>query len=314
MSSKSSSFLCLALLLVFSSGIHAFDITNLLSKYPEFSTLNKYITETKLADQINSRNTITLLAVDNGAISSISSKSPEVIKAIISTNVILDYFDEKKLMEAQGAGQPLTTLFQASGLAVNQQGFIKVALIGEGEIAFGSAVSGAPIDAELVHTVTTEPYNISILKVTKLVIAPGVDSVAAQAPQGTSAPAKSAKAPVSSTQDTKAPSPVASTQDAKAPVASTKDAKAPVASTQDAKAPSKTATSPSPSGESDAESPVAAEAPDSTATSPTVSEAPAPGPIGDEAPAADSSPSASSTIKMGLGGTVMAFASLMIVL
>ena len=202
---KNSSLLCLALFLACSSAIRAFDITQLLGQYPEFSTFNKYLTETKLADQINSRNTITVLAVEDSAMHSIAAKSPEAIKAIIGTHVILDFFDEKKLMEAQASSQQLTTLFQASGLAVNQQGFLKVALVGEGEIAFGSAASDAPADAtELVRTVTSEPYNISILQVTKPILAPGVDSPTpasssgAQPSQGDKAPiaAQSAKAPV----------------------------------------------------------------------------------------------------------------------
>jgi len=105
----------MALLLAFSSAIHGFDITKMLEEYPELSSFNKHITEAKLADQINSRNTITVLAVDNDGISSIAGKSPEVIKAIISTHIVLDYYDEKKLVEAQAASPQLTTLYQSSG-------------------------------------------------------------------------------------------------------------------------------------------------------------------------------------------------------
>ncbi|RZB57773.1 Fasciclin-like arabinogalactan protein 3 [Glycine soja] len=252
---KNSSLLCLALFLACSSAIRAFDITQLLGQYPEFSTFNKYLTETKLADQINSRNTITVLAVEDSAMHSIAAKSPEAIKAIIGTHVILDFFDEKKLMEAQASSQQLTTLFQASGLAVNQQGFLKVALVGEGEIAFGSAASDAPADAtELVRTVTSEPYNISILQVTKPILAPGVN----------------AKAPVQA-QVAKSPVPA---QSAKAPT------------------PLENAASPSPASESVAESPeVAAEAP---ATSPVGAEAPGPL-ADDVAPADVTASSASTT-------------------
>lgn len=281
---KSSSLLCLALVLAVSSAVvHAFDITKLLGQSPEFATFNKYLTETKLVDQINKRNTITVLAVDDAGLGAISGKSPEAIKAILSTHVILDYFDEKKLMEAQGSKQILTTLYQASGLAVNQQGFLKVALVGEGEIAFGSAVNGAPIDAELVKTVTSQPYNVSILQVSKAIVFPGVDS------------AQNGKAPVSSSQTT---------------------AKAPVPPTQGAKAPAKATPAPSseeveaPNSESVTESP--AEAPEATTSSPSL----APGPDGGEADAADAAPppkSSSSRTKLGLAGAVMGFTSLLLV-
>lgn len=280
---KSSSLLCLALVLAVSSAVvHAFDITKLLGQSPEFATFNKYLTETKLVDQINKRNTITVLAVDDAGLGAISGKSPEAIKAILSTHVVLDYFDEKKLMEAQGSKQILTTLYQASGLAVNQQGFLKVALVGEGEIAFGSAVNGAPIDAELVKTVTSQPYNVSILQVSKAIVFPGVDS------------AQNAKAPVSSSQTT-AKAPVPATQGAKAPAKAT-----PAPSSEEVEAPSESVT----------ESP--AEAPEATTSSPSL----APGPDGGEADAADAAPppkSSSSRTKLGLAGAVMGFTSLLLV-
>ncbi|XP_045821436.1 fasciclin-like arabinogalactan protein 3 [Trifolium pratense] len=212
---KSSSFLCLAIFFAISSSIHAFNITKLLGQNPDFSTFNNYLTETKLVDQINSRNTITVLALSNAAISSISGKSPQVIKAILSTHVILDFFDEKKLMEAHNTGELLTTLYQSSGLAVNQQGFLRVKLIGEGALAFGSAVKDAPIDDELVQTVLSQPYNISILEIVKPIVAPGIDSQTP--PEGAKAPAAaSAKAPVP-TKGAKADAPTPSSEEVTSP-------------------------------------------------------------------------------------------------
>ncbi|XP_004498590.1 fasciclin-like arabinogalactan protein 14 [Cicer arietinum] len=313
---KSSSLLCLALLLAVSSSIHAFDITKLLGQNPDFATFNKYLTETKLAEPINSRNTITILAVSDAGLSSLSGKSQQFIKASLSTHVILDFFDEKKLMEAQGSGQLLTTLYQSSGLAMNQQGFIKVALIGEGEIAFGSAVNGAPLDVSLVKTVVSQPYNISILQVTKLIVVPGLDAQTpassgnAQAPAAAKTPAEGAKSPVPA-QNAKAP--VAS---AKAPVPA-QGAKAPApaqkanadAPTSGAQSPSsEEVTAPSPSDVSATDSP--AEAPTTTESSPSL----APGPADDETAADASTSSSSSRIMVGLVGSVMCFASLLAVM
>ncbi|GAU15190.1 hypothetical protein TSUD_09280 [Trifolium subterraneum] len=282
---KNSSLLCLALFLAVSSSIHAFDITKLLGDKPDYATFNKYLTETKLTDQINKRNTITVLVVNNDALSSISGKSPQVIKAIMSTHVLLDYFDEKNLIQdVIGRNQPLTTLYQSSGLAVNQQGFVKVALIGEGSIAFGSAVSGAPKpDAEIVQPVVSQPYNISIIEVSKLIVAPGIDS---QTP-----PADGAKAPVAL---------------AKAPVPS-KGAKADAPTTGAQTPSSEEVIAPSPS-EVITDSPTEAPTPD--ASSPSL----APGP-GGEAPAdAETHHSSSSRIIVGLVEAVMCFASLLVVM
>ncbi|WJX09929.1 hypothetical protein P8452_00709 [Trifolium repens] len=280
---KSSSLFYLGFFLAISSSIHAFNITKLLDQNPDFATFNKYLTETKLVDQINHRNTITVLAVSDAGLSAISGKSPEVIKAIISTHVILDYFDLKKLMEAQGSGRLLTTLYQASGLAVNQQGFIKVKLIGEGSMAFGSAVKGAPIDAELVKTVVSQPYNISILQVNKLIVTPGIDSQTPPPPSNGQPPA-AAKAPVP-TKGGKADAP-------------TTGAQTPSSEEVSAPSPSEVVT----------DSP--AEAPAADASSPSL----APGPDGSEAAADAETPSSSSRTIVGLIGALMCFASLLIVM
>ncbi|KAK7384828.1 hypothetical protein VNO78_30531 [Psophocarpus tetragonolobus] len=294
MNSKGSSLLFLALFLASSSVIHGFDITKLLGENSKFSTFNKYLTEAKLADEINKRNTITVLAVANGAISSIAGKSPEAIKAIISTHVILDYFDEKKLMEAVGSKQPMTTLYQSSGLAKGKQGFIKVSLIGEGEIAFGSAENGAPADSsELMSTIHSEPYNVSILEVTKPIIVSGIDS------SSTPSPAQSPKAPAGAAE---APAPAKATA-----AAPEKNAAAPSPSDENV------AASPDAAANAPAESPIAAESPaGSPAAGPVASDAA--GPAADDATAADvPAPSHASSIKMGLVGAIMAFASFFIV-
>ncbi|XP_052119093.1 fasciclin-like arabinogalactan protein 14 [Arachis duranensis] len=176
MSFKSSLFPHLALFILYFSATHAFDIAQMLSQYPEFSSFKKFLTDTKIVDQINSRKSVTVMVMDNAAMSAVAGKSPDIIKAILMTHVILDYYDERKLMLAQGSNVLLTTLYQTTGLAVNNQGFIKVALVGEGEIAFGCAAPGSPLDVKLVQTVTTQPYDVSILQVTKPIIWRGQDA------------------------------------------------------------------------------------------------------------------------------------------
>lgn len=272
MSPKSSSLLCLALLLALSSTIHAFDITKLLGQYPELGLFNQYITETKLADQINGRKTITILAVANSSLSSISGKSQDVIKAIISNHVILDYYDEKKIMSIQGSNNQLTTLYQASGKADKLQGFVNVDVVGEGEIAFGSAVKGAPMNAKLVKTVTTQPYDISVLQISEPIIAPGID---ASSSSSSPKPAPAAKSP--------APSKTPKTPAAESP----KEAAAPVATP--ASAPKAAAPAATPASSPAAEAENAADAEAST----------------------PSSGASTSAIHMGVVGVVMGLASLL---
>lgn len=193
MNPRNSSLLCLAVLLGLSLclAIEAFDVTKMLGQYPELSKFNKYLTETKLADQINGLKTVTILAVDDSSISDLSGKSADAVKAILSNHVVLEYLDEQKLMTAVESQQSqLTTLYQPAAGADKLLRFIKVGLVGEGEISFGPAVNGASLGSDLVKTVTTQPGSISIVQITKPIIAPGIDS---QAP----APSNKATAPAS---------------------------------------------------------------------------------------------------------------------
>ncbi|KAL3529009.1 hypothetical protein ACH5RR_008331 [Cinchona calisaya] len=120
----------------------AFNITQFLGQYTNFSTFNNYLIQTQLADSINSRQTITILAVDNDNISPLSEKPADVLKDIISVHVILDYYDFEKLHHLPNKTAILTTLFQASGLATGQQGFLNVTVMTTGSVVFGSAVEG----------------------------------------------------------------------------------------------------------------------------------------------------------------------------
>ncbi|KAI9106906.1 hypothetical protein K1719_022434 [Acacia pycnantha] len=301
MNSRNSSLLCvaLALLSLSSSAIEALDITKMLAKYPEFSSFNKYLTETKLADQINSRQTITILAVDDSSISSISGKSQAAIKAILSTHVVLDYFDEKKLMNAvENQQTQMTTLFQTTGPTNNQMGFIKVGLIGEGEMAFGSAVNGAPIDVQLVKTVVSEPYNISILQVVRPIIAPGIEGKSSPSPASSSTPKAKAPTAPETPASAKAPAAPVTPASAKAPAApvTPASAKAPSSPSEsekpEAKAPAPSRKQIAPSSETTPSSEISPEAEISLS------------PLSDDAAAPSDAPvpasSSSSRIQMGL--------------
>lgn len=275
----------ISLLLAFSSTTQAYNVTRLLGQYPEFGTMNQYISENNLAGDVNRRGTVTILALDNGAIGSISGRSKDAIKAIISTHIILDYYDEKKLMNIKNDSTVLTTLFQASGIANDQQGFVLAYNAGGGHFYFGSAIKGAALNSQFVKTIVTQPYNISVLQVSQPIIAPGID---AQSPW----PAPGAKTVFPPSQGSDG-----SSSEAEAP-----------ATEEDSAA----ADAPSSDEEASASSPAPSKAPVSAP-------ADAPGPADDESEAAADEDSESDTsyasgltrVRMGLVGTGMALASLL---
>ena len=275
---KASVILCLALFLVFSSA-SAFDIVKLLEKQSDLSSFTNYLKETKLGDEINKRSTITVLAVDNGGMSSISGKSQDVIKKILSAHVVLDYFDQKKLTSLAGSSKEstLTTMLQSSGQAKDQQGFIIVGK-SDGEIAFGSAVKGGKLNAKLVKAVVSQPYNISVLQISNAIEIPDIS--AASSPAGSPKSSASPASSPSSKSSSDAPSP---SDDSASP----KSSKAP--------SPSDEVSSPPVSG-------------DATPSSSPSSD----GPTGSSSSAP--SPSAASHVEMafGAGVVIMGLASLLV--
>ncbi|XP_010526275.1 PREDICTED: fasciclin-like arabinogalactan protein 3 [Tarenaya hassleriana] len=175
-SSSSSSFLLLAILIVFSSTtISAVNITRVLEKYPNFSTMNDLFTRTGLNVPINKRQTITILAVDNDAMGSISGRPEEEIKNILMNHVVLDYYDEIKLKGLKDRSTLLTTLYQTTGLGQQQNGFLNCTKM-NGKIFFGSGVKGSPLNAQYVNPVFQNPFNLSVVQISMPIVAPGLGS------------------------------------------------------------------------------------------------------------------------------------------
>ncbi|KAJ8448759.1 hypothetical protein Cgig2_011380 [Carnegiea gigantea] len=157
--------------------IMSFDITKLLQQQADFSTFNEFLAQTGLATNINNRQAITIFAVDNGGMGSITSKPREVIKSILATHVVLDYCDTNKLADFANKQETLTTLFQATGFAMDRQGFLKVSKSGD-DIVVGSAVDNAPQSAKVLKSIVSEPYNISVLQISQPIMTPGISQIA----------------------------------------------------------------------------------------------------------------------------------------
>lgn len=160
--------------------ISAHNITQMLSGYPEYSEFNSYLTQTKLADDINSRVTITVLALNNGAMSAITSNHPlSVIKNALSLLVLLDYYDPPKLHQISKGTTLTTTLYQTTGKVPGNLGFVNITDLQGGKVGFGSAAPGSKLDSSYTKSVKQIPYNISVLEVSSFINAPGLLTAAA---------------------------------------------------------------------------------------------------------------------------------------
>lgn len=157
-------FLLLLSLLCSANG---FNITKILAKYPEYSKFNHDLSQTKLADEINSRQTITVLVLSNSDMASLSGLDLPSLKRVLSLHVVLDFFDAKKLHEITNGTTLSTTLYQTTGTAPGDSGFINITDLTAGKVGFGLAAHGAKLDTTYVKSVKQEGYNLSIIEVSK---------------------------------------------------------------------------------------------------------------------------------------------------
>jgi hypothetical protein len=174
-------------------GAWSHNITDVLAAYPEFSDFSAALSRTGAAADIDPRNTITVLAVDNAAMSAAQSIQPVDLKRAVSLHVLLDYFDDAKLSSLQGRSVKVTSLYQASGNAPGADGIVTVTTQQGGRVAFMapalSSIAGAPPTVfYLQKSVETTPYDIAVLQVDALISSQASGSMPAQAPAAPATP------------------------------------------------------------------------------------------------------------------------------
>jgi hypothetical protein len=252
-------------LLFLASSTAAFNITRILGEFSDFSTLNSLLSQTKLSDEINRRQTITVLAVENGAMGAISSLPSDIQRKVLAVHVVLDYYDADKLRGIKNGSAMLTTMFQSTGQATNRMGFINYTRRADGVMMFGSAEPGASLTSQMVKSVASRPYNISVLQVSSAIVPPSIgstDGSKAHAPENAHAKAPAPAPTPSMSKKPNAPSPAPAPSDdssaegpaeAPGPAADAPDADGPAADSPDADGPS--ADSPNADGPAGADAP-----------------------------------------------------------
>lgn len=154
-----------------------FNITKILATHPEFSTFNHYLTVTHLAGEINRRNTITVLAVDNSGMAEVLAKHLSIfsLKNLLYLHVLADYFGARKLHQITHRSAVVSTLFQATGAAPGTTGFVNITNLRGGRVGFGAAAeesNQATLDSFFVKTVEDVSYKIAVVQITKMLRSP----------------------------------------------------------------------------------------------------------------------------------------------
>lgn len=89
-----------------------YNITKILEPYKQYSKFNEMLSKTRLAYDINRRQTITVLAVDNAAMSALDHYSLQTIRHILSLHVLVDYYGDKKLKKLASGATASSSMFQ----------------------------------------------------------------------------------------------------------------------------------------------------------------------------------------------------------
>ncbi|KAJ8898583.1 hypothetical protein K2173_001480 [Erythroxylum novogranatense] len=166
-------------LFFFSPACLAHNITRILAKHPDFSTFNHYLTLTHLAAEINRRQTITVLALDNAAMSSLLAKQLSIytLRNVLSLHVLVDYFGTKKLHQITDGSTSTSSMFQATGSADGTSGYVNITDTKGGKVAFGAVDNDGKLNAVYVKSLVEIPYNISVIQISQV-----LNSAEAEAP------------------------------------------------------------------------------------------------------------------------------------
>ncbi|GJU07045.1 hypothetical protein Tco_1271065 [Tanacetum coccineum] len=166
---------------------NAVNITRLLSPYPDLSDFSSLLSTTTVAADITQRTSLTLLAVPNSVLraSPLTHRltSSSTIADVIRYHVLLQYLSIHDLHHLPTNGKLVTTLFQTTGRAVNNFGYVNVTYdekTNETIIRSPATYSQQPNNATVMSLVTVLPYNVSIYSVDSLIVPYGFDLLASE--------------------------------------------------------------------------------------------------------------------------------------
>ncbi|KAD6454120.1 hypothetical protein R6Q59_015915 [Mikania micrantha] len=170
--------LSILFLLSLSTTVNGHNITRILAKHPNFSTFNHYLTITRLANEINRRQTITVCAVDNAAMSSLIAKglSLQTMKNVLSLHVFADYFGSKKLHQVTKGSTSTATMYQATGEAPGTAGYVHITDAKGGKVRFTPEDNPSQTDTVYVKSILEMPYNISVIQISAVLQSPEAEA------------------------------------------------------------------------------------------------------------------------------------------
>ncbi|KAJ4791866.1 Fasciclin-like arabinogalactan-protein-like [Rhynchospora pubera] len=167
------------LLLSLSQTCRAHNITKILAQHPEFSQFNHYLTATRLASEINRRLTITVLAVDNSAMSALLARhfTLQTMRHVLSLHILVDYYGSKKLHQLSRSSTLSSSLFQATGAAPGTTGYVNITDHKKGHVTFSTEdLPDGASPATYVKSIKEFPYNLSVIQISSTLTSPEAEA------------------------------------------------------------------------------------------------------------------------------------------
>ncbi|KAG6545998.1 hypothetical protein Mapa_012660 [Marchantia paleacea] len=158
----------------------AFNVTTMLDKFPSFSEMNKLLSSSGVAEEINSRKSLTLLALSNDVLTSFTASNPNVdavkLADLLRYHVLLQFLgmDDLKALPTDNY-TAVTTLYQTTGRANENDGFLNIYNLPSG-ILIGPSVPGSSSNATVATNITNEAFDISIIQINSILTPVGFNT------------------------------------------------------------------------------------------------------------------------------------------
>ncbi|KAL2612340.1 hypothetical protein R1flu_024032 [Riccia fluitans] len=164
-----SSLVCSLLLSFILVSTAAHNITEILEGYPDFTVFNQMLSNTGVADEINARATLTILAPSNDAMNAFKAANPDISleKAadVLRYHVLLRYVTVTDITDLEvGKYLEVSTLYSTTGRTGFDEGDVNI-FNGLTKILVGHAVRDNSTMSVIVSTVYQQPLEINVLMI-----------------------------------------------------------------------------------------------------------------------------------------------------
>ncbi|KAK9734824.1 hypothetical protein RND81_04G165300 [Saponaria officinalis] len=165
---------------------YAFNITEILSHYPDLSDFTALLTTTGVSAAVDHFSSVTILAVPNTYLRSSpitllsSSLSPNTLSDVIRYHVLLQYLTWSDLRRIQQPGSLITTLLQTTGRVPDNLGSLNATFNATNGVVSFHPPNNNTVSTTVISLLKTVPYNLSILTVDSLLFPYDFDLTASE--------------------------------------------------------------------------------------------------------------------------------------